>query len=176
MLADTIDFSWTLFLDRDGVINRRIMGGYVQKIEDFHFNDGVMDFLKFAHLNFHKIVVVTNQQGVGRGLMNQFDLDAIHLHMMTKVIQKKGRIDKVYTATNLKDSADNIRKPLPFMGYEAKNDFPTIDFTKSIMVGDTNSDILFGKKLGMRTVLIRSEEIVEEEADITINNLKELIF
>ncbi len=176
MLKDIIDFSWTLFLDRDGVINRRIMNGYVQKIEDFHFNDGVLDFLKFAHLHFHKIVVVTNQQGVGKGVMSQEDLENIHRFMLNTVINHSGRIDKIYVAANLKDAVDNIRKPLPLMGYQAQQDFPTIDFSKSIMIGDTNSDILFGKKLGMKTVLVKSDEVVNESSDFTINNLTELIF
>jgi D-glycero-D-manno-heptose 1,7-bisphosphate phosphatase len=176
VLKDVIDFSWTLFLDRDGVINHRVLDGYVQKIEDFHFNPGVLDFLKFAHLHFHKIVVVTNQQGVGKGLMSMEDLVSIHNYMLNTVIKHNGRIDKIYVATNLKDSVDNIRKPLPFMGYQAKQDFPTIDFSKSIMIGDTNSDLLFGKNLGMKTILVETIENISVGYDYKISHLSELIF
>lgn len=176
MIKEIIDFSWTLFLDRDGVINKRDFGGYIQNLNDFHFNSDVFEFLEFAHLHFHRIVVVTNQQGVGKGIMSYEDLDKIHNYMITEVVTKNGRIDKVYSATNLKTDQNNIRKPLPFMAYQAKHDFSTIDFSKSIMIGDTDSDILFGKRLGMKTILIESEEVTNESPDFRINSLKQLIF
>ena len=176
MLKSLIDFSWTLFLDRDGVINTRSFGGYIQRKSDFHFKEGVFDFLKFANNHFHKIVVITNQQGVGKNLMSLDCLNEIHNYMLTSIISNNGRIDKVYSAINLKNDANNIRKPLSFMGYEAKKDFPTIDFSKSIMIGDTNSDLIFGKTLGMKTILVNSEENVTEIPDFQIDSLTELIF
>ena len=176
MLEGIIDFSWTLFLDRDGVINKRFLGDYVKKVDDFQIEKGVFEFLNFANLSFHKIIVVTNQQGVGKGIMTEGDLEEIHRFMIDSIEKKGGRIDHVYSATNLKDAENNIRKPHSFMGHKAKNDYPTIDFNKSIMIGDTNSDILFGKNLGMKTILINSLETVTEESDFQINSLTELIF
>ena len=176
MLEGVIDFSWTLFLDRDGVINRRFFGDYVTKVDDFHFQSGVFEFLNFANKYFHKIIVVTNQQGVGKGIMTDSELEEIHQFMIKSIIKQGGRIDRVYSATNLRDAENNIRKPNSFMGYQAKNDYPSIDFNKSIMIGDTNSDILFGKNLGMKTILINSPEKVTEESDFQISSLTELIF
>ena len=176
MLEGIVDFSWTLFLDRDGVINSRLFGDYVKSIDDFHFENGVFEFLNFANKHFHKIIVVTNQQGVGKGIMSVSDLDKIHFFMIQSIENHGGRIDDIYCATNLKDAQNNIRKPESFMGYQAKNDYPTIDFNKSIMIGDTNSDILFGKKLGMKTILVKSQENVWEQSDFQINSLNELIF
>jgi len=67
------------------------------------------------------------------------------------------------------------RKPLAAMGFEAKALFPEIDFTKSIMVGDTDSDVVFGKALGMKTVLVRSAEVTKEVPDVTVDSLYDFI-
>jgi len=176
MLKEWIDNSWTLFIDRDGVINKRIFGDYVKKTTDFHFEKGVFEFFKFANTHFHKIIVVTNQQGVGKGLMTLSELELIHDFMKNTIQINSGRIDRIYAATNLKNDNLDTRKPLPFMGLKAKKDFPTIDFTKSIMIGDTDSDILFGKKLGMKTILINSKELVTEKPDFSVSTLADLIF
>jgi D-glycero-D-manno-heptose 1,7-bisphosphate phosphatase len=168
-----VDKSWTLFLDRDGVINERIFGGYVTSADQFKFLPGVLEFLKEVESLFGKIVVVTNQQGVAKGLMSERNLNAVHEFMIEEIHSSGGRIDKVYAATNLKGAEVDRRKPNVPMALEAKRDFD-IDFERSIMVGDTDSDILFGKNLGMKTVLIRSAEITNEKADYTVNSLAEL--
>ncbi len=176
MFDGIIDFSWTLFLDRDGVINTRLFGDYIKKKEDFHFLPGVLDFLKFAKDHFHKIIVVTNQQGVGKRLMTELDLEKIHEHMINQVSEYGGRIDAIYVATNLKNDILDIRKPKSNMAFKAKSDFPSIEFSKSFMIGDTTSDILFGKNLGMKTVLVKSDEVVCEKPDFQVFTLNELIF
>jgi D-glycero-D-manno-heptose 1,7-bisphosphate phosphatase len=176
MIKTLIDSTWTLFLDRDGVINERIFGGYITKKEDFIFKRGVVDFLRFATKRFYKIIVVTNQQGVGKGLMSDDELSDIHQFMINEVEAKKGRIDAVFSAVNLKSDSNNHRKPLPFMAYQAKNKFQEIDFSKSIMIGDTDSDLIFGKNLGMKTILVKTDEAVTEEADLIVENLNELIY
>jgi len=65
-----IDKSWTLFLDRDGVINKKIDNDYVKAWEQFEFLPGVIEALKILSAKFGKIIIVTNQQGVGRQLMS----------------------------------------------------------------------------------------------------------
>lgn len=153
-----IDKDWTLFLDRDGVINYRWKGDYVKKWSDFKFLDGVLDAMKtFAPL-FKHIVVVTNQQGVGKGMMTQIELDAIHMQMISEVQQAGGRIDAVFACTKLNTDPDNCRKPKPNMGHWAKEQFPEIDFQKSIMVGDSITDIQFGEAFNMTTVWVRGKE------------------
>lgn len=84
-------------------------------------------------------------------------------------------IDRVYAALELKDSVPFRRKPHTKMAEMAQQEFPEIDFTKSIMVGDTDSDVRFGKNLGMKTVLIRSEEKTSVVPDLELNRLGELI-
>jgi HAD superfamily hydrolase (TIGR01662 family) len=108
--------------------------------------------------------------------MTSGQLSLIHEHMLNKVQAFNGRIDAVFAATSLKKSDLKERKPHPFMALQAKNKFPEIDFHKSIMVGDTDSDIQFGKNLGMKTVLIRSKEVISSSPDVVLESLDQLIF
>ena len=150
---------WTLFLDRDGVINVRIIDGYVTKIEEFEFLPNVIDAFKIFNEKFKRIIVVTNQQGVGKGIMTSEDVDYVHKYMIQEVERQGGRIDKIYFCPQLKSVDNNYRKPSPKMAYFAKEDFPEIDLSKSIMVGDMNSDIEFGKNAGMKTVFIGDNDL-----------------
>jgi histidinol-phosphate phosphatase family protein len=150
---------WTLFLDRDGVINVRIIDGYVTKIEEFEFLPNVIDAFKIFNEKFKRIIVVTNQQGVGKGIMTSEDVDSVHKYMIQEVERHGGRIDKIYFCPQLKSVDNNYRKPSPKMAYFAKEDFPEIDLSKSIMVGDMNSDIEFGKNAGMKTVFIGDNDL-----------------
>lgn len=156
---NTIDNDWTLFLDRDGVINVRIIDGYVTKIEEFEFLPGVIEAFKIFKNKFNRIIVVTNQQGVGKGLMTEDDVKEVHDFMINELENHDGKIDKVYFCPQLKSVPDNYRKPSPKMAYMAKEDFPEIDLSKSIMIGDMNSDVEFGKNAGMMTVFIGDNEL-----------------
>lgn len=149
-----INTSWTLFLDRDGVINKRIVDDYVKKWDEFEFNDGVIDAIKKFKSVFGTIVVVTNQQGIGKGIMHAEDLELIHKNMIYELSYFGGKIDKVYYSPFLASENHPTRKPAIGMALQAKKDFPAIDFSKSIMVGDSGSDIEFGKNAGMKTVFI----------------------
>lgn len=169
-----IDQSWTLFLDRDGVINDRIMGGYVTDISEFKFKEKVLDSIADLTLKFSHVFVVTNQQGVGLGKMTASQLNKIHEFMIEEITKKGGFVTKVYAATELKNETSQMRKPNPKMALMAQQEFNGIDFQKSIMVGDTDSDILFGKKLGMKTALILTEEQTKEIPDVVVESLHEL--
>lgn len=148
----SIDKSWTLFLDRDGVINERIVGDYVKRPEDFHFLPGVVEAIAQLSQVFGKIVVVTNQQGIGKGLYTTDDLVAIHTKMQTEITRGGGRIDAVFFAPNLSSENSTLRKPGIGMALQAQHIFPQIDFAKSVMVGDTESDMLFAQNAGMKSV------------------------
>lgn len=151
---------WSLFLDRDGVINHRIPDDYVKRPEDFEFLPGVTDALsRFAGI-FRYIVIVTNQQGIGRGLMSVNELDAVHRKMLADIADTGGRIDKIYFSPDLKNSRSFTREPAVGMGLKARKELIGLRFRESIMAGDTASDMLFGKRLGMTTVLI-SQDINE---------------
>ena len=91
-----IDDTWCLFLDRDGVINKRVEGDYIKKWEEFEFLPGVLEALHIFSGVFDKIFVVTNQQGIGKGLMTEIDLEHIHDEMIQEIKINGGRINKIY--------------------------------------------------------------------------------
>ncbi len=153
-----INTTWTLFLDRDGVINRRLKDDYVKNWAEFQFMEGVLEALPELAAIFGRIIVVTNQQGVGKGLMNSKQLDTIHEKMKQAVEQAGGRIDLILTCPDLSSKKPNCRKPNPDMGHWAKEQFPEIDFKRSVMVGDSITDIQFGENLGMTTIWVRGKE------------------
>lgn len=153
-----IDKSWTLFLDRDGVINKKINNDYVKRQSEFYFLDGSLDAIAFLSNVFGKIFVVTNQRGVGKGVMSMTDLNLIHNKMLEEVENNNGRINKIYSCIEIHDSA-LCRKPNVGMGLQAKNDFPAIEFNRSVMIGDSISDILFGNSLGMISILINKNKL-----------------
>ncbi|MFT5723460.1 MAG: histidinol-phosphate phosphatase family protein [Bacteroidia bacterium] len=152
-----IDKTWTLFLDRDGVINRRLVDDYVKNWEGFEFLEKVPETIASLSEIFGVVVIVTNQQGIGKELMTENDLTQIHAKMIAGIQDAGGRIDKVYHCPMLTSDENNCRKPLPTMGFAAKNDFPSIDFSKCVMVGDSISDMEFGSALGMINIFITPE-------------------
>jgi histidinol-phosphate phosphatase family protein len=152
-----IDKNWTLFLDRDGVINEKIDNDYVKNWSEFSFINGALEALSELSSLFGNIIVVTNQRGVGKGLMSENDLNIIHARMMDLVLKNGGRIDKIYFCTEILDTS-LCRKPNIGMAMMAKNDFPEIDFERAVMIGDSKSDMEFGKSLNMKTVFIGSGE------------------
>lgn len=168
-----IDSSWCLFLDRDGVINTRKMGGYIQTIEEFQFLPGACEAIAELSNYFNYVFVVTNQQGIGKGLMTESNLSDIHRYMSKQVKRNGGEITKCYHAPDMHGEGNLLRKPNTGMGILAQNDFPEINFSKSIMVGDSDTDIQFGMKLGMKTVRILTSEQVSIPADVSFNSLDE---
>lgn len=168
-----IDDSWSLFLDRDGVINKKIDNDYVKKIDEFKFIEGVFDSLShFNHL-FGRIVIVTNQQGIGKKLMTESNLNEVHGYMLEQIKENGGRIDRIYFAPQLVAENSIYRKPNTGMGLKAKEDFPEIDFSKSILIGDSESDIEFGINLGMKTIMLKNNRVLESKADLICENLND---
>jgi len=144
---------WTLFLDRDGVINKELRDDYVKHWEDFIFEDGALEAIAKLSDIFGRIIIVTNQRGIGIELMTDEDLSNIHEKMVAAIQETGGRIDAIYYAAAA-DRSDIRRKPNPTMAYEAQKDFPEIDLAKSIIVGNSISDMEFGRNAGMRTIFI----------------------
>jgi D-glycero-D-manno-heptose 1,7-bisphosphate phosphatase len=145
---------WTLFLDRDGVINERLPGDYIKKWEEFKFLPGVLDALSVFSVSFRRIFIVTNQAGIEKGMYSHEDLSLIHDQMMEYILYHGGRIDEIYYCPFKGDLDPLCRKPNPGMALEAKKDYPEISFARSIMIGDSDSDIAFGNNLGMKTILV----------------------
>ena len=153
-----IDTSWTLFLDRDGVINKKLDGDYVKTIDEFEFLPYVLEAIKLFSSRFHRVVIVTNQQGLSKRLMTEEDLHKVHQHLLQEVQNFGGRIDAIYHAPQLAEENSIIRKPNIGMALQAKEEFPSINLKKSIMVGDSISDMEFAKNTNMFAVLIGQSE------------------
>ena len=169
------DNDWTLFLDRDGVINKRLVDDYVKSVDEFEFLPGVLDAIAVFAKIFRHIFIVTNQQAIGKGLMSDADLVEIHSNMISQIVSNGGRIDKVYYCPDLAASNSPNRKPMIGMALQAKNDFPDVNFAKSIMIGDSKSDMVFGKNAGMTTVFITTD-LPESpvKVDFTYSSLQEV--
>jgi histidinol-phosphate phosphatase family protein len=148
---------WTIFLDRDGVINRRLPEDYVRTPEQFEFLPGVLEAFSIFNKLFVRIFIVTNQQGIGRGLMKESDLENVHNWMLAEIEKAGGRVDQIYFSPDLNNTGSFTRKPAVGMGLKARKDFPEIRMHQSIMAGDTFSDMLFGKRLNMVNVLITTD-------------------
>lgn len=148
------DTSWTLFLDRDGVINTKVENDYIKRWNDFHFISGVLASMPILRKKFNRILIVTNQQGIGKGLFTEQDLAVIHSKMLTEIMNTGCNIEKVYFCPALVTENSVYRKPNIGMALQAKKDFSDIDFSKSIMLGDSISDMEFGKNAGMKTAYI----------------------
>lgn len=158
------DHEWTLFLDRDGVLNHEKKADYIRHVGEFEWYDGVPEALRILSERFARIIIVTNQRGIGKGLMTHEHLKEIHQHLKQETEAAGGRIDAFYYAPELEPDAVN-RKPNTGMALQAKVDFPDINFEKSIMVGNNLSDMHFGKKKGMYTVFLHTTNPAQEEDD-----------
>jgi histidinol-phosphate phosphatase family protein len=164
---------WTLFLDRDGVISQRKPHDYVRTWEEFRFLDGVLEAMSIFDKIFGRIIIVSNQQGVGKGIMSAEDLQMIDLRMKNEISSHGGRIDASFYCTHLDSEYHPDRKPNTGMGLKARSNFPEIDFSKSVMVGDSPSDMEFGKRLGMANVFINENDDKHELADYQYSSLKD---
>lgn len=144
---------WTIFLDRDGVINHEKKEDYILDWSEFQFYSESLAALPLLAQKFNQIIITTNQKGIGKGLMTDADLSLIHQNMTNQIIELGGRIDAIYYCPDLDNLSIN-RKPQPGMALQAKEKFPAIDFAKSIMVGNRMSDMEFGRNAGMHTVYL----------------------
>lgn len=151
-----------LFLDRDGVINRRTPGDYVKNPSGFIPEPRAFEAIRLLNSHFRPIVVVTNQAGIGKGVMTETELAAVHAHLLELSAAAGAHIDALYHCPHRPDAGCPCRKPAPGMAFQARADFPEIEFSRAWMVGDSASDMEFGHSLGMKTVLITGK--MEETA------------
>lgn len=147
----------TLFLDRDGVINERIPDAYINHWDDFRFCRKAIEALQILRKQFDYLLIVTNQQGIGKGILTVQQLEELHQQMETVLRQSGVAIDGIYYCGDLKSKQPNCRKPKPAMALSAQRDFPSIDFEQAVMVGDSISDLQFGRNLGMKTIHIATK-------------------
>jgi D-glycero-alpha-D-manno-heptose 1-phosphate guanylyltransferase len=149
--------NWNLFIDRDGVINHDTKDDYIRNWKLFRFYDGVPEALKKLSGLFGRIIIISNQRGVERGLMTEEDLQDIHRKMHGELLAAGARVDHIYYCT-ARDEKDPFRKPNPGMAFGAKKDFPDIEFSRSLMIGNKLSDMLFARNAGMYSIFLATTD------------------
>ena len=167
--------SKAVFFDRDGVINERILGGYVRSWDEFHFLPDVGETLKEIKDRGYIAIVITNQRGVGLGIMTEDDLTGIHNRMQSQ-LQEKYRVqfDDIISCTDAGNDSGR-RKPSPAMLLEAQEKYD-IEMGMSWMIGDTTSDIHAGISAGTKTAFLLNEhDSPPPDATISIASLKEIV-
>ncbi|MEW6108511.1 MAG: HAD-IIIA family hydrolase [Nitrospirota bacterium] len=159
----------TLFLDRDGVLNRKIDDGYVLHPSEIEILPGITEFLAWAGHVFSRIVVVTNQRCVGRGLLTISELNKVN----SEINKQTGSwIDKFYVCTHLNEDACSCRKPQKGLFLRATEEF-NICLNSSLMIGDSETDLIPAKEMGLSTIYISAG--TSPYADVTIKLTTELL-
>ena len=147
----------TIFLDRDGVINRKMPEGqYVTSSQHFHLLPGVPEAIAKLNQAGLRVLVVTNQRGIALGLYTAQDVESIHAQLQVTLAESGAHIDNFYFCPHDKRQC-NCRKPLPGLFEQAQADFAEIEPATSLIVGDSLSDIEFGKNLGMKTIFVQGD-------------------
>jgi len=146
-----------VFIDRDGVINKKAPeGDYVKNWNEFKFLPNITESIKKLNEEGFLVIIITNQQGIGKGLMKEQDLKTIHTKMIEKLKKTKAKVDGIYYCPHTEKDICNCRKPKIGLFLKAKEDF-NIDLAKSWMIGDSESDILAGQKAGCKTILVNGK-------------------
>jgi D-glycero-D-manno-heptose 1,7-bisphosphate phosphatase len=144
----------TVFLDRDGVLNEKMPEGrYVASRADFHLLPGVADAIGRLNRTGVRVVVVSNQRGIALGLYTAADVNDLHSALQELLAHHGAHVDGFYFCPHDKGQC-NCRKPLPGLFEQAVAEFPEIAAATSVLIGDSLSDIEFGRRLGMLTVFI----------------------
>jgi len=161
-----------IFLDRDGVINED--KGFIKKIKDFDIFQGVFQALKQFQEKGFKLIIITNQSGIGRGYYTEQDFHKLTDYILD-LFKKQGiKIEKVYFCPHKPEDNCECRKPKTKLITQAIEKF-NINLSESWMIGDKEKDILMGKAVGCKTVLVESSHSKDLEIPQTkkVKSLKE---
>jgi len=176
-LSKTTDCKkYTLFIDRDGVINQPIIDDYAKNPSEFILCEGAIEALNALKLMFKRIVLVTNQQGIGKQVMTSQDLENVHLKMYDAMkTEINSYFDLVLYAPYLKTDSHSWRKPNTGMLLKAKEYYPDIDFSKSIMVGDSPGDMVLADQLNILKVRISNDQFEFDNQDFIYTDLASFV-
>ncbi|MFN0088920.1 MAG: HAD-IIIA family hydrolase [Acidimicrobiales bacterium] len=139
------------------MINRRIVGGYVTRWSGFAFLPGALEGLALLARHAALVVVVTNQAGIGKGLMSEADFADITGRMVAAVDGAGGRIDGVFHCPHRADACCTCRKPAIGLAEQAAAAFAGLDLSRAVLIGDADSDIAMANALGIASVLVTPE-------------------
>ena len=155
--ASTYEGIRTVFLDRDGVLNRKAPEGeYVSRWDVFHPLPGIEQALRMLNDAGLPVYVVTNQRGVALGLYSAEDVERLHARLSEELRQHGAHVDGFFYCPHEKGVCD-CRKPQRGLFEQARALHPEIEYATSAMVGDSLSDMEAGSRLGMRTIFVEGE-------------------
>ena len=165
------------FLDRDGVINRKPTGdGYVTRWEDMRFLPGITRSIVLLNQAGFRVIVVTNQRCIAKGLVTSETLDFIHQQMCDWLGAEGAKVDGVYYCPHEKQPPCSCRKPAPGMLLTAAREHQ-LDLTASWMIGDSEIDVEAGRNAGCKTVrLLGRDETAQGCADVVAQSLLEATY
>ncbi|MEN3014195.1 MAG: HAD family hydrolase [Endomicrobiia bacterium] len=159
-----------VFLDRDGTLI--VDKVYLNNPDEVEFLEGVKEGLKKLVLAGFRLVIITNQSGIGRGLVEIKNLELIHTKIKNELSLEGIEIFKIYYCPHLPEENCECRKPKIGMIKEILN---SIDKQKSFIVGDKETDAEFGKNLGIRSILINKNLIYNTTADYVVKDFKSAV-
>ncbi len=164
------------FLDRDGVINRKALKGeYVTRWEEMQILPGVSEAIVRLNQAGFRVIVVTNQRCVAKGLISTAELEVLHQQLCEALAAAGATIDAIYYCPHEMQPPCRCRKPQPGMLLDAARTHD-IDLTASWMVGDSDIDVEAGRRAGCKTArLLDSEERPHGNADLIARSLREVI-
>jgi histidinol-phosphate phosphatase family protein len=164
-----------VFLDRDGVINRKpTEGKYVTRWEEMHFLPGVVEAIGLLNRSKFDVIVVSNQRCVAKGLVTVHELESMHRRMCEQLAETGATIDGVYYCPHEQWPACSCRKPSPGMLLDAARKHH-LDLSASWMVGDSDIDVEAGRNAGCRTARLLERDLVDHKADLVASSLREII-
>ena len=162
-----------LFFDRDGIVNRSPGPGYVLRIEDFHLLPEFIDAMKVARRKGWPAIIITNQRGVGKGLMTAADLESLHAHLRKELAREDLALLDIYSAT-ARDRSDPLLKPQPGMLLAAAARH-RLDLAASWMIGDSDRDIEAGRRAGCHTLFVGPDDpLAATRAEFRLERLSDL--
>ncbi len=151
-----------VFLDRDGVINKRLVGNYVKSWEEFEFLPGVLGSLKRLAMGGWRVIIISNQSGIGRGLMSHEDLETVHRKMTRRIEEAGGAVEKIYVCPHHPDDSCSCRKPQPGNLLKAAEEY-NIDLSLCFFIGDSPTDIEAGNRAGCITIQVGASDVPPEK-------------
>jgi len=165
-----------VFLDRDGVLNEKMPEGqYVTSWADFHLLPGVPQAIAQLNRAPLRVIVVSNQRGIALGLYSSADVLSIDANFRLTLQEADAHIDGFYFCPHDKQEC-NCRKPLPGLFEQAVAQFPSITAETSVIIGDSLSDVEFGRRLGMLTIFIEGDPTSQKAGAHTAAELADLRF
>jgi D-glycero-D-manno-heptose 1,7-bisphosphate phosphatase len=165
------------FLDRDGVINQKATteDDYITRWEEMQILSGVVEAIALLNRANFRVIVVSNQRCVAKGLLTTSELDAIHQRMCSELATLGAKLDGVYYCPHEEQPPCGCRKPEPGMLFTAAADHQ-VDLTSSWMIGDSEKDVAAGRSAGCRAArILRPNVSGDDNADVLARSLLDAV-